>query len=106
MNVDQLQRKLLAAARAVPPGDGVPYAFEQRVMARLRRVPVLDVWALWARGLWRAAAPCVGIMVLLSAWSLLAPGPKPAATNDLSQELENTVLAAADQEAPAAELQR
>ena len=36
MNLPKLQEKLLAAARGNPPGDQVPYAFEQRVMARLR----------------------------------------------------------------------
>ncbi len=102
MNVDQLQRKLLAAARARPSEDRVPYAFEQRVMARLRSAPALDVWAVWARGLWRAAAPCVAIMLLLSLWSLLASNPRPPA-GDLAQELDNTVLAAADQEPAAAD---
>ena len=35
MNLAELQRKLIAAARANAPGDGVPYAFEKRVMALL-----------------------------------------------------------------------
>ncbi len=35
MNLAELQKKLIAAARANPPGDGVPYAFEKRVMALL-----------------------------------------------------------------------
>ena len=59
--------------------------------------PVVDDWALWARALWRAAAPCVAIMLLLSAWSFFDPqGSTPA--NDLSQELEKTLLAAVDQD--------
>ncbi len=105
MNVDLLHRKLISAARAQPPSAEVPYAFEQRVMALLRSSPALDVWALWSRALWRAAAPCVGLMLVLSAWSLLSPRPAPPA-GDLSQELETTVLAAADQDQPPAELQR
>ena len=36
MNLAELETKLIAAARCHPPGDRVPYAFEQRVMARLR----------------------------------------------------------------------
>src|ERR1035441_10170892 len=59
MNVTQLERKLIAAARANPPSDRVPYAFEKRIMAHLAAQPVVDDWALWARALLRAAAPCV-----------------------------------------------
>lgn len=100
MNLDRLQQKLIATARAHPPSDRVPYAFEQRILARLREAPVLDAWTLWARALWRAVTPCVAVMVLLLAWFLLVPPSHPAST-DWSQELENTVLAAADQEQPA-----
>ena len=35
MNLAELERKLIAAARANPPSDRVPYAFEKRIMARL-----------------------------------------------------------------------
>jgi hypothetical protein len=99
MNLDQIQRKLVAAARAHPPSGRVPYAFEQRIMARVRALAVPDEWAQWARALWSAAAPCVAIMVLLSAWSLFAPNPPPNPTPPpLSQALENTILAAVDQD--------
>jgi hypothetical protein len=103
MNLDQIQRKLLAAARAYRPSERVPYAFEQRIMARVRALPVPDEWAQWARALWNAAAPCVAIMILLSAWSLFTPAnppanPTPAAPIDLSQALQDTILAAADQD--------
>jgi hypothetical protein len=77
----------------------VPYAFEKRIMARLAARPVVDDWALWARALWRAAAPCAAIMLLLGAWSFFAP-PSNAPANDLSQQLEQTLLAAVDQEQP------
>ena len=60
MNLAELERKLIAAARANPPSDRVPYAFEKRIMARLAARPVADGWALWARALWRAAAPVRG----------------------------------------------
>ena len=33
MNLVELQKKLLAAARTDVPGDQVPYAFEKRIMA-------------------------------------------------------------------------
>jgi hypothetical protein len=100
MNVDELQRKLIAAARANPPSDRVPFAFEKRIMARLAARPRLDEWALWSRALWRAAAPCFAIMVLLSAWAYFVPNPSTP-VNDLSQEMENTLFAAIDQDQPA-----
>ncbi len=97
MNLIELQRKLVAAARQDCPSDRVPYGFEQRIMARLRARPALDQWAIWAGALWRAAAPCVAIMVVLAAWSLFSPAPS-APTSDFSQQFESTVLAASDQE--------
>jgi hypothetical protein len=95
MNLAELQRKLLAAARANPPSDAVPYAFSKRIMARLKTAPVLDGWALWARALWRAAAPCVAIMLLLSAWAFFKPRDN---STDLSQQFDKTMLAALDQD--------
>ena len=106
MNLDQLQHKLIAAARAHPPADAVPYAFEQRILARLRELPAVDARTLWARSLWRAATPCLAVMMLLLAWFLLTPAIH-SSTTDMSQELENTVLAAAaDQEVPSADILR
>ena len=100
MNLAELERKLIAAARSHRVSEAVPYAFEQRIMAHVRMRPALDAGSLWARALWRAAGPCVGIMLLLGAWSVFAPaGTAPA--SDLSQDFENTVLAAVDQEQPA-----
>ena len=101
MNLAQLERKLIAAGRAQPPNGRVPYAFEKRILARLAGRSVADRWELWARALWRAAAACAAITLLLGAWSFLAP-EGGASTSDLSQDLEQTLLAAADQE-PAAD---
>jgi len=98
MNLAELERKLIAAARANPPSDRVPYAFEKRIMARLAACPAVDTWALWSRALWRAAAPCAAIMVALAAWSFLSPSHLTTPANDLSQALEQTLLAAAEQE--------
>ena len=96
MNQTELHRKLIAAARVHQPSDRVPYAFEKRILARLRDLSPRDPWAFWGRALWRAAGPCIAIMLLFSAWSWLSPAGSQ--TSDWSQELENTVLAAADQE--------
>ena len=92
MNLDELQKKLFAAARTLPPSDHVPYAFEKRIMARLASRPALDVWMLWSRLLWRAAAPCVAIMVAASIWTLVSTDPK-ASPETLAADLESTVLA-------------
>src|SRR6266481_8496778 len=95
LNLTELNRKLIAAARAHPPSDHVPYAFEKRILARIKEPVALDHWAVWSGALWRAAAPCVAIMLLFSAWSVFAPMNRAPAT-DLSQDIENTLLAAAD----------
>jgi hypothetical protein len=95
MNLDELQRKLIAAARSHPPRSTVPYAFERRVINRLKSLGVADSWALWGKALWRAAAPCVALALVLAAWSFLS-GPHNGNGTDLSQEFENTVLAAAN----------
>ncbi len=97
MDLNNLQKKLLAAARADSPSDRVPYAFEKRVMARLGRSPVRDLGALWAQALWRATAPCAAIMLLLGAWAVFAPDPQVGST-DFSEDFENTVLAAVVQD--------
>ena len=96
MNPVELERKLIAVARANPPSDRVPYAFEKRVMEHLKDRPVSDALAHWSRALWRAAAPCVAVTVLLAAWSLLEPAVPPA--SDLAQAFDATILAAADQD--------
>jgi hypothetical protein len=98
MDLANLKQKLIAAARCHPPSDRVPYAFEKRVMQLLRAQPVLDEWALWSRALWRAAAACLALVILLGFISLIAPAGNPG-PNDLSQDFENTMLAAVDQDA-------
>ena len=66
---------------------------------RMHRLPA--IWSiLWGQALWRAAAPCVAIMLALAAWSFVVSN-ESAPTNDLSQALEQTLLAAADQDQPA-----
>lgn len=92
MNLRQLQTLLLTAARAEPPDERVPYAFGQRVMARLTAAPAADALALWARALWRAALPCVAVVCLLAAATWLTP-PPAATPADLAEHLEETLLA-------------
>ncbi|MGH7953335.1 MAG: hypothetical protein ACREFE_15675 [Limisphaerales bacterium] len=97
MKLIELQKKLIAAARANAPDERVPYAFEKRVTALLasRAAKNLD---LWARGLWRAAISCVAISLLFGAWTFFYPTTTSATTSDdLSQTFENTLLASVDQ---------
>ncbi len=100
MNTEELRKKLLAAARANPPGDHVPLAFEKRILANLAAKPAVDIAAFWARALWRAAVPCVAVTVLLGAFSFMPISTTTNATNeeDLSLTFEETLLASTDQQ--------
>lgn len=98
MNITELQRKLLAAGRARPPSDAVPYAFEQRILARLRAAPVADAWADWSRALWRAATPCLAVAMLLGIWSLAVPATFAPAADDFARAIEQAVFAAIAQD--------
>ena len=100
MNPIELRRKLIAAARVNPPGDGVPYAFEKRVMALLAARSPNGHPVLWMRELWRAAVSCVAIALMIGAWAFFGPATNANAV-DLSQSFESTLLAAVDQSAPA-----
>ena len=94
MDLRKLQSKLLAAARANPPEEGMPYAFEKRVMANLATVRPVDEWVWWTQALWRGAAACVGVALLVSAWTTLPPSKDRAAKGAV--DLEETVFASVD----------
>ena len=96
MKLAELQKKLIAAARAEVLDDRVPYAFEKRVTALLASRVAPQNMDLWVRGLWRAAISCVGVAMLCGAWTLFTPSA-PASSTDLSQDFENTLLASVDQ---------
>jgi hypothetical protein len=95
IDVDELQKNLLAAARANKPSDAVPYAFEKRIMARVASRSAHDGWSLWNRALWQAAAPCVAVMLLLGAWTLIS-SPTESASQSLASDLESAVYAPFD----------
>jgi len=97
MEIPKLYKALIASAKANSPADGVPFAFEKRISARLRGLAPEDPLGLWSRALWRAAAPCLGIMLFLGIWSFV----EESYTNtgpDLSQQLEHVVLAELEQD--------
>ncbi|PYK97437.1 MAG: hypothetical protein DME18_08600 [Verrucomicrobia bacterium] len=95
MNLAELQRKLLAAARANRPGEDVPYAFEKRVVARLPGKPATDLLASWNRTLWHAVAPCVAVVLLLGVWTFLSQRNDNSGET-LAADLENTLYAPFD----------
>ena len=90
MNLAALEKKLWAVARANPPSNQVPYAFEKRIMARLSFVPQ-DIKALWSRALWRGAMACACLTLLCSVWAL----SHHHASSDLSQDLDRFIVASA-----------
>jgi hypothetical protein len=96
MNLDALQRKLIAAARAHRPAETVPYAFEKRVMARLAGLAGEDSWQVWGRALWRAAGISLALALFVSAAAFLPFGQtRTASTSD--EEFEAAVFVGADQ---------
>lgn len=90
-----LHQTFIAVARAHPPSDDVPYAFEQRVMAHIREHPTPDPWALWSRALWRAAVPCFTLTLGLTLWALFSP-PVTQADGGLEAALDETVLSSVE----------
>jgi len=107
LELETLRQKLLAAARAQSPSDRVPYAFAKRILARLEPAPLPDLSAFWVRGLWRAAAPCVALALLLGVWCFIGAqnnsGSAGLSDNgDFAQHFEQTLLAAVEE--PAEEL--
>jgi len=91
VNLGELQKKLMAAARSNPPSDAVPYAFERRIMARLMTSRPADIWTLWSRYLGRAAVACVILTLLSGAWSVWASYQECSAA-EFSEQFEIAVL--------------
>jgi hypothetical protein len=69
MKIEELEKKFRMAARAIPPSDQVPYAFEKRIMSRLVKDCATDFWSVWGQLLWKAATPFLAIMLFMSLWS-------------------------------------
>lgn len=103
MKVERLQQIVVAAARKAPPVADVPFAFERRVMARLR--PVTEPLAVWSAWLWRAALSGCAVAAVtwgvgLSPWTAV-PGEDFAGETEAplelaSADLENALFAPAD----------
>jgi hypothetical protein len=91
MNLDNLQNKLIAAARAAQPSDRVPYAFEKRIMARIVESARVDLLGAWTVAMWRAALGCIALVLLSGALSLWSSHRHSEA--DFSQDFEKAVFA-------------
>ena len=87
------QEQFINLARRLPEDASVPYAFEKRVLARIRALPSLqaDLSTAWARLLWKAAAVCLAITFATGALATFVEEPAPPEI--LPPELEQTVLA-------------
>lgn len=93
MNLPELHRKLIAAAKSEAPNDRVPYAFEKRIMARIAGQTAVDSMGLWGPALLRAALCCVAFMLVVGAGFHFVPPSNP---QSLSQDVEQTLFAAVD----------
>ena len=95
MNIDELRRKLIGVARRDAPSDQVPFAFEQRVMARLRSAPAVDEWLSWVRAFWWGAGACAAIALTVGAWITVFQGDDDSGAR-FAHDLEQTILASTD----------
>jgi predicted Abi (CAAX) family protease len=98
MDLTELHKRLIAAARATPPDDRVPYAFEQRVLARLRTLPRPDLWTEWVRALWCSAGVCAAVTMLIGVWSWTPTRP-PEPDQGFTQDLEQAIWSGGDDDA-------
>jgi hypothetical protein len=92
MNVNELHAKLISAARKHPPGEGVPYAFEKRILSHIATSPTANVWALWCRPLWHAAISCLALTFLCCLWAY-SSHPRTDSADNFSQAFEAAVFA-------------
>ena len=90
MNERLTSEEFLKLVRELPQNERTPYAFEKRIMAHIGRGPV-DTVTEWAQLLWRAMAPCLGVMLLVVVVSLASMASDPAAEE--AADLESIVFA-------------
>ena len=88
LETSSADERFLKFARNLPGNEHVPYAFEKRIMARIRELLTPDPLTVWSRMLWRAVAPCLGVMLL----AVLFSAGEPADTSPIqtAEELEST----------------
>ena len=99
LETSSADEQFLRFARNLPDNERVPYAFEKRIMARLRDLLTPDPLTHWSRMLWRAAAPCLGVMMLAMFFSAGKPAEAPADTAAIepqAADFETVMLATFD----------
>lgn len=83
--------EFIKLARELPQNERTPWAFEKRIMARIAHGPVADAVSEWTHLLWRAMAPCLGIMLLAAVVSMASMSGDTS--SDEAGDLESTVFA-------------
>jgi hypothetical protein len=94
MKVPSLHQ-LVKAARLIGYDEGVPYAFEKKVINRLKGLQPQDLTAMLTRVMWRAALSCLAISLITGAAISFA---RPTSGELFAGDLERTVLAPVDVE--------
>ena len=82
--------KFLSLARALPESARCPFAFEKRIMARLRGLQQQDKWKAWAPAMWKAALCGLSILAVVGAFARFS---EQNSNELLASELETTVMA-------------
>lgn len=93
MDSDPLLNRLLNVARQTPVGDGVPYAFEKRIMAHIRESGVTDPLFFWVGSLWRSV-PVFAIVCLIA--FVVTSAQPPASDVTLQASFEDAVMQSGD----------
>ena len=94
MKLNDLEKKLVSAARKNVPSDHVPFSFEKRVMARLNEGSQNEESTSWVRALWWSAGACAAIALAVGVWSFVPANQDDVAS--FSRDLEETILASAE----------
>ena len=97
MTLNELQRRLIEAARKNPPSGAAPLAFEKRVMARLAAMPRSDIWSMLARPFWIAAASCAAVTLACGIWT--SAGASRSDAESFSRQFETAMYASVDETA-------
>jgi uncharacterized membrane protein len=95
MTLNELQCKLIEAARKTPPSDAAPYAFEKRVMARITALPRADMWTRLAKPFWVAAGSCAALTLACGIW--VSAGSAQRDAESFSRQFETAVYASVSQ---------
>lgn len=87
-----LHTLFIEAARKLPQDHRVPVSFEKRIMARIDADSIsTDTLALWAKGLWQAAIPCLALMFFIGTWNAL-DHPEDSQVDPLAADLDLAML--------------